>query len=249
MPYVVTSARRQMRTFYPPPYGFAAPRLTRRAFLGTTALGLRGLGDVSPTGAAASLLGSIAPFTGPAAPFVALGATLTGLFGQVFSGCGQTCTLTSDMANKMEGFLKQNLTLYQQSGHTQSEQAAALANFNNFWNQLVQYCGQASMGNAGERCISDRQAGACKWRDAAGACWNWWIGYHDPIANDPNVVADPVVSQSYTSLTPSGGVQTQYTPAGGSGAGISLGGFSLSPTALLAGAVVGALVILVVGGD
>lgn len=23
-------------------------------------------------------------------------------------------------------------------------------------------------------------------------CWNWFIGYYDPIANDPTVVPDPV---------------------------------------------------------
>jgi hypothetical protein len=25
-----------------------------------------------------------------------------------------------------------------------------------------------------------------------GECWNWFNGYRDPIANDPNVVADAV---------------------------------------------------------
>lgn len=232
MPYVATSAARQMRVFYPPPYQALAPRLVRRP---------RGLGQTAGQ-MAGSLVTSLAPLTGPAAPFVALGGQLTSMFASFFSGCGQTCTLTSDKANQMENFLKQNLTLYQQSGHTVSEQQAALQNFNNFWNQLVQFCSQPSMGSAGERCISDRQAGACKWQNAAG-CWNWWIGYHDPIANDPNVVPDPPQSQSYTTLTPSGGVVTQYTPSGGGGfslPGILPAGVSLSTPVLLAG---GALVL------
>lgn len=240
MPYVATSAGNQMRVFFPPPYDRLAPRPVRRR--------PRGVGQINPTATAGSLLTSLAPLTGPAAPFVALGGQLTALFGQIFSGCGQTCTLTSDMANKMEGFLKQNLALYQQSGHTQSEQAAALANFNAFWNQLVQFCSQPSMGNAGQRCISDRQAGACKWKDATGTCWNWWVGYHDPIANDPTVVPDPPQSQSYTTLTPSGQVVTYQTPAGGSLSNLLPAGLDWTTLALPAGLVFLGL-LLFLGGS
>jgi hypothetical protein len=255
MPYVATSAARQMRVFYPPPYGSLAPRAVR--------LTRRGMGDEA-TQVAASILGGAASIPSPATPFLALAATITSLMGQVFSGCGQTCTLTSDMANKLEGFLQQNLQLYFSSGRTQTENAAALNVFNQFWNQLTQYCGQASMGSAGQNCIGDRQAGACKWKasppswsgcnysgaGAAGsgsACWNWWIGYHDPIANDPCVVPDPAAPQTYSTLSSTGQVVNTQTPAAPAASllpavpNVSIAGLSINPWLLAGGAAVVAL--------
>jgi hypothetical protein len=68
-------------------------------------------------------------------------------------------------------------------------------------------CSDPSTGNAGKRCISDRQAGSCAYHQtadkvppwgtpAAGECWNWDSGYRRPIAEDPNVVDDSVLSTS-----------------------------------------------------
>ena len=37
-------------------------------------------------------------------------------------------------------------------------------------------------------CIADRQRGGCHYQ-SNGQCWNWFIGYRDPIANDPQVAA------------------------------------------------------------
>lgn len=205
-----------------------------------------GLGDTATTiasqgaGVASGILsifGVATALSGPLAPFVALAGVLTAVLGQVFSGCGQTCILSSQDANKVEQILQQNLATYMAGGHTISEQQAALQIFNQAWQALVNACGQASLGQAGQNCISDRQAGSCKWKTSPGGwsngtytypgasgsgstCWNWWIGYHDPIANDPTVVPDPVTTtaagstgtattSSITGLTTSG---TNYLP-------------------------------------
>ena len=81
--------------------------------------------------------------------------------------------------------------------------SGAIANFDMLWNwlQQPQQCGNPALGDAGKRCITDRQSGACTWHQAAntvppwgtppaGACWNWFNGYRDPIANDTNVYDD-----------------------------------------------------------
>jgi hypothetical protein len=122
------------------------------------------------------------------------------------SGCGQTCIETSGWANQAEPLLRQNIAAYFSvaAPRTVSQQKTALANFDAIWATLVNMCGAPSTGNAGKRCISDRQSGACTWKATAdspwqggppaGACWNWFNAYRDPIANDPNVVADSASS-------------------------------------------------------
>ena len=129
------------------------------------------------------------------------------------SGCGVTCVETSDWANQAEPLLQQNITAYFAiaAPRSQSQQNAALANFTAIWTALVNQCSNPATGNAGVRCISDRQAGACTWKATAdspwpggpaqGACWNWWNAYHDPIANDPNVVPDSAASIASSTLT------------------------------------------------
>jgi hypothetical protein len=99
-------------------------------------------------------------------------------------------------------------------------QVAALNTFDTAWQALQQACGNPQLGAAGQRCISDRQAGACTWKASAGGwqadgtykmwgaagsgsdCWNWFIGMRDPIANDPNVQPDPVPSSPASGATP-----------------------------------------------
>ena len=125
------------------------------------------------------------------------------------SGCGQTCIETSQWANQAEPILRQNIEAYfaTPTPRSQSQQNAALANFDAVWARLVEMCSQPSTGNAGKRCISDRQAGACTWKQSTawvslnipgepqpGECWNWFSGYRSPIENDPNVVPDSVSS-------------------------------------------------------
>lgn len=132
----------------------------------------------------------------------------------IWSGCGQTCTQATAYANQTEPLLLQNLQQYLSAPiHYQSLQAAALQNFYTAWNALNQACGNPALGAAGQRCVSDRAQGSCVYKTSPGgwqqvngtwqyqypggngsgdSCWNWFIGYHDPIANDPTVVPDPV---------------------------------------------------------
>jgi hypothetical protein len=138
------------------------------------------------------------------------------------SGCGQTCIETSQWANQAEQGLIKNIQAYfSNSPRYASQQALALANFDAIWAQLQAICGQAGTGNAGVRCITDRQAGACTWKQTsnsvllpypgepqAGECWNWFSGYRDPIANDPDVQPDTVASTA-------GSVASSATAAAG----------------------------------
>lgn len=55
---------------------------------------IRSLNTVSGPNAgqvAGSAVGTVAPLTGPAAPFVAAGAGLLSIFSKIFAGCGQSC--------------------------------------------------------------------------------------------------------------------------------------------------------------
>lgn len=159
---------------------------------------------------------SAARFSGPAAPFLTaagLIADVMAAFG-VGAGCGQTCIESTQFANQANAALEQNIETFfaprMISGTYDptiplgiSTQQAGLYNYATLWNWLVspQACGNPALGSAGQKCISDRQAGACTWTQpassvppwgtpAAGACWNWFNGYRDPIANDTNVYDD-----------------------------------------------------------
>ena len=159
---------------------------------------------VSGTGAA---LIAASPFIPVAGAFIALAGVALELLGQmgVGSGCGQKCVLSTAYANKAESILRQNHDIYLSlpAPRTVSQQQAALTIFDGIWLDLTQQCGVASLGDPGKRCITDRQAGACTWKQkvaspwpgdpAVGQCWNWFNGYRDAIANDP-VVADTIAS-------------------------------------------------------
>jgi hypothetical protein len=146
------------------------------------------------------------------------------------SGCGQTCIETSQWANQAEKALEQNIAAYfSNSPRYVSQQTLALANFGAVWAQLQATCGQPGTGNAGVRCISDRQSGACTWKQSStstllgypgepqpGECWNWFSGYRDPIANDPDVQPDSASSAASSvetaagSLLASAGIPSSY---------------------------------------
>lgn len=161
-------------------------------------------------GISAAALSAAVPFIGPAL----MGATLLVQYLVANSGCGQTCIETSQWANQAAAALQQVLDGYfaLSAPRTKTQQALALANFDTIWAQLQQACGQPGTGNAGKRCISDRQRGACVWRQnqtpghpgepAIGECWNWFNGYRDPIANDP-VVPDPTLTSELSSTVDS----------------------------------------------
>jgi hypothetical protein len=178
-------------------------------------LGVTSVAPLSTTieGSVASGLLAAIPFSGPAAPFVAAGAAVASLLAKfgVGSGCGQSCVLSSEYANAAEAALQQNIQTYFSlpTPRDPVAQQTAMQLFQTVWADLQQQCGNSALGTAGQKCITDRQSGACTWKQTTtspllsipgepqpGECWNWWNGYYDPIANDPNVGAATVASSA-----------------------------------------------------
>jgi hypothetical protein len=129
-----------------------------------------------------------------------MAATLVAIY--LAKGCGDTCIVASNYANEAEEALKQNLNAYLSlpTPRPRSAQVVALANFKTVWEALQRACSTPALKDAGQRCITDRQAGACVWRDSSGQCWNWDSGYRAPIANDPNVASDEISGGSVSSF-------------------------------------------------
>jgi hypothetical protein len=166
------------------------------AVIGPTVAGLLGLGGSTAGAVTAAGISLAIPIVGAAIAAISVGIELI-----LHSGCGQTCIVTSQWANQAESKLQQNIAAWFAipTPRPMSVQQIAMANFQAIWNELVQQCSQPGLGAAGQNCISDRAAGACKWKatsqeypgqPATGQCWNWWSGYYAPIANDPNVYND-----------------------------------------------------------
>ena len=93
--------------------------------------------------------------------------------------------------------------------------------------------GSGQYGTAGQACVGDRQQGACHYQ-SNGACWNWFVGYRDPIANDPHVAANAAAS-------PLSSVASSILPASVTAPLVSAG---IDPTLLIGGAILGVVVIL-----
>lgn len=159
---------------------------------------------------AGGMIMAASPFAGPAAPVLAIVGAVVSVAGQIVAfvglgdGCGKSCILTSDWANKAEALLRQNIDAYFSSSvRNVSTQQTALAAFDAIWGQLAAACGNEALGGAGKRCTGDRERGACKWKQTGespwpggpklGECWNWFLAYRDPIANDVGVVPDSMI--------------------------------------------------------
>jgi hypothetical protein len=136
------------------------------------------------------------------------------------SGCGPTCIRSTQYANQAGDLMAKNLNAYLAlpAPRSRTAQTVAIQNFDSLWAQLVNLCTndpELAGTTAGRNCIADRQAGACKWRASPGGwsqstdgtwsyrgwgaagsgsdCWNWFVGFRDPIQNDPVVVDDTQV--------------------------------------------------------
>ncbi len=156
-------------------------------------------------GVAAGLIPAAAvPFIGPAIA----GAALLAAYLIKNSGCGQTCIQTSQWANQAQDALVQNINAYfaLPAPRSPENQQLALQTFDQIWAQLVKMCGDPQWGDAGKRCISDRERGACKWHATEnsqwpggvqlGECFNWFAAFRDPIANDRNVGSASVLDSA-----------------------------------------------------
>lgn len=165
---------------------------------GGTSGALLGISVAQSTGSAiaggiAGGLAAIAPFTGPAAPFLAIAAALVGPIAKLFSGCGQTCTQATQFANQAASALDQMKAAYfAQPVRYKSSQTAALSYFDQIAGWLQQACSNPALGDAGRRCISERlvHGGTAPWCPTGTGC-DWITAYRDPIANDAGVVPDP----------------------------------------------------------
>lgn len=222
MPYVVAS--RGM--------GDAQSAAQAAGVVGSTTAGVAsGILGMLTTGGATTILG----ITAAAVPVIGaalMGATLVVQRLIANSGCGQTCIVTSAWANQAAAALQQVKDAYfaLPAPRTEAQKAVAVASFRGIWATLQQQCGQPGTGDAGRRCISDRQEGACVWRQKyapvypgdpeIGDCWNWFNGYLRAIQLDPVVSDAQQVSQGIESIF-------------GGGAG----GSSLGPLLLIGGLV------------
>jgi hypothetical protein len=218
--------------------------------------------QIASSGAAATvaILVAIGSVGGPvgaaigaaAGALIAIGAQIA----KAFEGCGQTCVIASNDANKYGDLLTQNVQAYVSAPFNPQLQAAALNNFDTLWAALAQACGDPSLGQAGVNCIGDRQRGACKWKSSPGGwvadptasggyrytapgpagsgdtCWNYFVGMRDPIANDPRAA-------NYNPSNPTGGA----TGSTGSTSSSSSGGSTDYTIPLLLAAVAIVLVV------
>jgi hypothetical protein len=224
------------------------------------------IASIASTGASVTTSLLVALGTAPTivGPIVAGVIAVANLLVGVFKGCGSTCTEASDIANQVEPVLQQNLANYLAAPvHYASLQAAALNNFTTAWSALTQACGNPQLLSAGQNCISERQQGACSykttpggWQQTSGTwtyvypgangsgstCWNWFIGYHDPIANDPTVVADP--SPAASAVSGASSVITQGLTDIGLSPSTQIFGIPLSSLALPAAILVALLLVM-----
>ena len=176
----------------------------------TVGLGLTANQEIGVVGntvaAGVSFIPGVGPIIGVAVSVV------TNLINAFFQPNLQKIKASND-ANQIEPILQQNLANWFKIPTNQryaSVQAAALQVYNAAWSQYVSLV--TPLLNKAPNSISDRQQGSCAYHTAqcagwdgdtyvpnmpnqsSGCCWNWYVGYYEPIANDPNVIADPVGS-------------------------------------------------------
>ena len=188
---------------------------------------------------------------------LAIGAALTGFVTQMFQGCGQTCIIATQTVNQIEPYLQRNLDMYMSAPvHYRSVQEKALAVFDTGWDAVLRGCGNPQLGDAGVRCINERKLGGeapwCPTADHKGC--DWWTLYRLPIANDPNVVDDPVppsiLEGADTSLAQTGQRIADFfgfnTPGTSTGSGMPS---SLTKWLLPAGLFLAAVVLVSSIGD
>jgi hypothetical protein len=142
------------------------------------------------------------PFS-KAALLVAAG--LTHVFGQLFSGCGQSCIEATRIVDEIGPYLEQLKNEYVNATvRTPAMQKQALEIFDSTWAKLVELCSDPSLGDAGRRCISERQrGGSAPWCPTGTGC-DYFTLYRDPIANTPPNAADPMTLETVAAKMTSG---------------------------------------------
>ena len=167
----------------------------------------------------------------------------------VGEGCGSTCIQATSIVNNAEPAFLANVQQYEAGQITQSQ---AIDTYNNLWSALAVAC-HAIPGTAGQTCLSDRQQGACTWKQtsdgdtlglpgvpAVGECWNWYLGYYVPLTyppvNAPAASAGSSAGSSSTGTSSSSGGGRQEGHASGAGHGgtqvFPLDGTATDPTSM-----------------
>lgn len=150
---------------------------------------------------------ALAPLAGPWAPVVIAVGAILGPIVATFNGCGQTCVQATEYANEANAALQQALQVYMSAPvHYQSAQTAVLAQMQAVFDALRQACSNPALGSAGQRCISERlvRGAVTPWCNGQVGC-DYLTAYYDKVANDPNVVPDPVSSVSSVLTSIEGG--------------------------------------------
>jgi hypothetical protein len=184
-------------------------------------MGSAGTQAVSSAGGTIASIGvaTVNPLMIAVGGLITLGAQIAGAL-HIGEGCGPTCVQATSIVNQAEPTFKMNVDYYNAG---KIDQATALSNFDQMWIAVQQACG-AIPGVAGQNCISDRQAGACKWKDENGQCWNWFTGYHDPL-----------LAPSKVPMATSGGVGDTITSVLSGGSPLLIGGIALAIGLYMAG--------------
>lgn len=180
-----------------------------------------------PDGAATarSIMSGAAQAASGITSIVTLGATATGIgaaigglvalgfaISNIFSGCGDTCTMATTYANAAEDKLNQIIDTWNNapSPKPRSMQLAALTIVVGTFTALCKACGSGSLGDAGKRCIDERliQGAPAPWCPTSTGC-DWVTTYYLPIRNATDIVDD---SQAVNNPPP-GVIQPNYTQA------------------------------------
>ena len=125
-----------------------------------------------------------------AAPWIAQGIAV-GLQAVMGRKGGARRIAATDLVNVVYPELEKNLAEYLAGPRTPQAQVFHLGQFDYAWNWLLspEGCGTPTLGQAGRRCISDRDRGGQH---------DWWAEFRDPIANDPDVKPDPPLTTQIT---------------------------------------------------
>lgn len=97
----------------------------------------------------------------------------------------QRRAIATQIVNEIEPYFKQNLDAFL-ANPTESNQKQAIYNFYVLWDEVLSQCGKDELGQAGRRCISDREEGS-----TALGWGNWFTAYLDPIRNHQGILEDP----------------------------------------------------------